>query len=117
MKVTFSTNSLIPYSLENLVYSKHAQHERCKDTLGFIDIVPKSYFRSSCKTVEFSDNETLKVSYIFNDERDIVLIINIPKNLVVTNYLRVAKNTGIYKGRYRVSSIIKKNIKKNAKQS
>lgn len=95
----------IPERLTDLKYSKHAIRERCFEEFGVIESVPKHFIRVGCKRVTPSTKDgVIKATYIYNDTRDITLVIHVESKTVITNYLSSAQNAGVYKGRYRINT-------------
>ncbi len=94
-----------------LIYSTHALRERFQETLGVIDVVPTNFIKIGCKSIEedpYGNSDIFRARYIFDDNRDLILVINKETGDVTTNFLKRANNKGIFKGRYSVSSIIRK---------
>jgi hypothetical protein len=92
----------------DLEYSKHAIRERIFEQKGCIEHVPQHFIRTGCKRTEPGDNGTFKAVYIYDDVRDIVLVISPVFNRVVTNYLVYANNRNVYKGRFRLNITTKR---------
>lgn len=93
---------MIPEKILNLTYSKHAIRERIFEQKGTIEYVPKHFIRAGCKSVE-DQGETIRATYIYDNTRDITLIININTALVITNYLKFSNNENCYKGRFHLN--------------
>lgn len=92
----------IPNHIPQLVYTKHARFEQCKDMLGFIAAVPKAFLKSGCKSCEPLNETTFRTIYCYDNNHDIHLIIDSRDNTVITNYLKRADNTKARKGWFRV---------------
>ena len=93
----------IPERLINLKYSKHAIRERCFEELGTIEAAPKNFIKAGCKKVALGRRDrVIEATYIYDDIRDITLIIDVVDKTVITNYLKPANNVGVYKGRFRI---------------
>jgi|SRR6478752_2465399 len=101
---------MIPDKILNLTYSKHAIRERCFDKYGSITQAPKNFFRTGCKSAVQERDEIIKATYIYDDDFDIILVINTVLNLVITNYLKPAINKGVFKGRYRLQTNVLRNL-------
>lgn len=93
---------MIPEILQDLVYSKHSIRERLWEERGMIEAVPKHFLRSGCKQCALTKKGRFKAKYIYDDTRDLVLIIAIETKTVVTNYLEYADNHNQFKGRFRI---------------
>lgn len=94
--------SIIPDKILNLTYSKHAIRERIFEQKGTIEHVPSHFIRAGCKRVDNANHGHFKAVYIYDDTRDLVLVINPHIGLVITNYLTYANNRNVYKGRFRL---------------
>ena len=109
MKDNFS----IPNQI-NLIYTPHAMEEQWSDKLGKIDCVPRQFIKKGCKSFE-PDKKGIPyiflARYIFDDNKDLILIIDGEYGKVITNYLVYAHNLGVYKGRYRIKSFITEKTK------
>lgn len=93
---------VIPSHIPKLTYTKHARFEQCKEMLGFIAAVPSAFYRVGCKRVEPKDESHFRATYIYDDQHDLHLVIDLRDSTVVTNYLKRADNRGVYKGRFRI---------------
>lgn len=95
---------MIPEKLLNLSYTKHAIREACCEKLGSIEYRPKNFIKAGCKAVVEDDKtpDVIKVTYIYDDWRDLILVINAKTKSVITNYLKTAQNKNVFKGRFRV---------------
>lgn len=98
----------IPQKIENLVYSRHANRERFNDLKGIIEAVPRSFYYTGCKSVYWKETGKLEVRYIYDDSRDIILIVIPDESLVVTVWLEFSNNRGFQKGRFRINFSNKK---------
>jgi len=87
-----------------LSYSAHARREQCRDKNGFIEHTPKQFILVGCKTAKWdqTDPTMIKVKYIYSDKYDLTLVICAVDGIVITNYLVPARNTGVFKGRFRL---------------
>jgi hypothetical protein len=94
-------NKILPEKIENLIYTHHARREQCKDLKGFIEQVPKSYYRAGCKKVFWKEEEKLEVHYVYDDHRDLVLIVNPNVSVVITVWLEFADNKNAIRGKFR----------------
>lgn len=105
---------MIPQKLL-LEYSKHSIRERIFDNWKLIEFVPKLFLKSGCKSVVEQKDKSLKINYIYDDDFDLVLIVahDGVSGFVLTNWLTPAKNTNIFKGRFRIET---KNIFKGVKK-
>lgn len=97
----------IPTSID-LKYSTHAKAE-WSDQRGFIKNPPKKFFKLYNKHVVQSDN-TIKATYPFvHDKRyNLILIIDIPTGLVITNYLKLKSRDEKMSHKPRVLSVSRK---------
>jgi hypothetical protein len=106
---------MIPDKILNLRYSKHSIQERIREERGLIHHVPINFIKAGCKQAEETDKGFLKVTYIYDDKNDLVLIIQPDLGLVITNYLNYADNKGVYKGRFFIQAT-HKNATKNLRR-
>ena len=94
----------VPASITNLLYTKHSLYQRCKDPYGFINQVPRNFYKIGCKKCYIDERGKLIATYIYNDERDLELVINVEEKKVITNYFIVTNNIGKYRGRFKFSN-------------
>ncbi len=93
----------IPSHIPKLTYTKHALAERCKEPRGFIAAAPMAFYRVGCKDCWELDKPNLfRAVYVYDDLRDLHLVIDATNSTVITNYLKPANNKGVYKGRFRI---------------
>lgn len=93
---------MIPIKIEKLIYTKHAKLEQFRDEKGLILFTPKSFYRVGCKSCVEQADGILRVVYIYDDRRDLHLIIDPVTQEVITNYIKFADNKGVFKGRFRI---------------
>jgi len=95
---------MIPDKLLNLSYTKHAIREACCERFGSIEHRPKNFIKVGCKAVTESAEKpnVIKATYIYDDWRDVILVIDTITKTVITNYLKPAQNKGVFKGRFRI---------------
>ena len=93
----------IPQKIENLIYSRHANRERFNDLKGIIEAVPRSFYYIGCKSVHWKEPGKLEVRYVYDDSRDIILIVIPDESLVVTVWLEFSNNNGSLRGRFRIN--------------
>lgn len=94
-------NSLIPTKIEKLIYTKHARLEQFREEKGIIEFTPKAFYKVGCKSCNPERDGTFRAVYIYDDRKDLHLIINPVTHEVVTNFIKFCNNKGIYKGRFR----------------
>ena len=85
-----------------LKYTHHAIRARYDDPRGIVQTVPSTFRVVGCKSVSRTESKDYKVRYIYDDETDLVLIVNIVDGIgtVITLYLDTANNIGKNKGRF-----------------
>ena len=94
---------MIPIKIQNLIYTKHARLEQFRDEKGLILFTPKSFYKAGCKSCIEQNDGILRVVYIYDDKRDLYLIIDPITQEVITNYIKFSDNRGIYRGRFRIT--------------
>lgn len=92
---------MIPIKIDKLIYTKHALHERCKEMKGFIEFVPKAFYKTGCKSCNEERGGLFRAVYIYDDNKDLHLIIDPINGEVVTNFIKFSNNKGVYRGRFR----------------
>jgi len=94
---------MIPLKIEKLIYTKHAKLEQYREEKGIIEFTPKAFFKAGCKSCNLERNGAFRAVYIYDDRKDLHLIIDPLTNEVLTNFIKFCNNKGVYRGRFRIS--------------
>jgi hypothetical protein len=85
-----------------LVYTPHATRARFDDQIGIVKTVPASWRREGCKSFKKHADGNYHVSYIYDNDTDLVLVINVINGIghVITLWFDRANNQYKNRGRY-----------------